>query len=130
MIILAVYRLIINTKSDFDATICEQLARSFGKLEVIPYSDRFCIAQAIEIQDENQFFHATSLFIQDNETHIEKLLLTDPNGAVKEQIHLLHRMALNGFFSTVKPSSFLLGEIIKVDNQLWKINPLEFTEVQ
>lgn len=120
------YRLIINTKSDFDAAICEQLVHSFGKLEVIPYSDRFCIAQAVEIQDENEFFHATNLFIQDNETSIEKLLLTSQNGNIEEQVGLLHRIALNGFFSAVKPSSFILGDVVKLDTLLWRITPLKF----
>ena len=124
------YRLIINTKSDFDAAICEQLVHSFGKLEVIPYSGRFCIAQAIEIQDENQFFHATNMFIQDNETNVKKLLLTSLNGVVEEQVNLLHIIALNGFFSTMRPPLIMLGEVVMVDDQLWKINPLEFEDYQ
>lgn len=120
------YRLIINTKSDFDAAICEQLVHSFGKLEIIPYSNRFCIAQAIEIQDENQFFQVTNLFIQKNETSIEKLLLTSQNGNIEEQVRLLDKIALNSLFSAVTPPLFMLGEVVQIDDQLWKINPLVF----
>lgn len=120
------YRLIVNTKTEFDSAICELLVSYFGQLEVIPYSDHYCLVQAIEIHDEKQFFQRTNIFMQDNESTVNKMLISSLNKEIDHQVSLLHRIALNGFYSSSKPPKFLMAEIFKVDSELWMICPLEF----
>lgn len=120
------YRLIINTKSDFDAAICEQLVNAFGKLEVIPYSDRFCIVQAIEIKDKNWLFNRAITFMLDHPESVLKMLLTASNEEMDSQVDLLQKIALNGFFSKIEPHQYVLGNNVKLKDNLWAIVPLEF----
>lgn len=121
------FRLIINTKSEFDAVFCEQLVQYFGKLEIIPYSNQYCLVQGIEIQDKEEFFRIARKFTTEVDVVI-KLLLSDYKGKVGDQVALLHNIALNGFFSVIEPPQLSFGDLVRLDKSIWHVVPLEFED--
>ena len=120
------YNLIIKTKFAFSETICEQLVEYFGLLEVIPYSDYYCVATAIEIKEEAKFFRKVVIFSTEPPVIIEKLLVTDLNSDIEGKVNFLHSIGLNGIVSEIKAPQNSLGDNIKLKDNLWAIVPWEF----
>ncbi|MFA7273425.1 MAG: hypothetical protein WC044_06125 [Crocinitomicaceae bacterium] len=122
--IIKLYRLIINTKSEFDTVICELLVSHFGELEIIPFSDRFCIVQAIKIDDEKEMFVKASEFTENNPEVFVRALLTMSKSTNDDLVELLYNTCYLGFFSDIEPPLELMGNQIRVENNLWTKMPL------
>jgi hypothetical protein len=115
------YRLVINSNLQSISELSERLVNSFGSLNLVVYNDQFFIAQTIKLDDKEELFHRANMFTIENEHLVTKVLFTDQNNTIENQVNTLHSIALPGFYSEVETHQFTVGEKVKVDDKLWTI---------
>ena len=76
-LLIDMYRLIINTKEEFDAEFCGLLTRNFGQLELIPYTNNYCVIEGLKNQNEDDIFDKAMIFFNEQNIFINKMLISN-----------------------------------------------------
>ena len=109
-------RLIVQLKEPLNTSFCEVLVESFGRCELTPLTENYCMLEGFKMNNSSTCFEG---LLQIVKQYANRAFLASLIGELDSQLHQLQQCSENAFLSEFEPPNLLLYRKHIVSEQLW-----------